>query len=373
LTSNSSIGTYTYVVTNAAGEILAINANGEFNLSGFEVGSYYAYGISYSGEVSGIEVGQEISDISANQEEGCFSLSAPLVIQLEACISFELIDCADEVILDCNADLDDLDLVGLPSIEIIYGNPEDVDFTYIDEVISSAECVTIISRTWLVTLGNTTETCVQIITLIDTQGPVISGVQEEINVQCIESIPAPDAATAADACGSASPVTVFTSQTGELVSSCCLTTAFGPGSDWSIWLPVLNQGCCFNSSNWLFQDCGHLDTYADGTAHIHGTVYNSANPTQQFIVNIWLQSKKDWASWSALGRGYRDDLGLAQTNKYLDWSYYELVDGFSTLTGAGDLAGDILFLSHAPASKYFGWQAGEAANNRNNNNGLSGA
>src|SRR5690606_14610304 len=44
-----------------------------------------------------------------------------------------------------------------------------------------------------------------------------------------------------------------------------------------------------------------------------------------------------------------------------------------TLTGAGSLTGDILYLSHAPASKYFGFQAGERANNRNLNNGLSGS
>jgi len=373
VTSNSIVGEfYQYLLVNADGEILAINNNGEFSLNGFDGGNYYIYGISYTGEVSGLEVGEDISDISLSSEEGCFDLSAPLTVVVEVCISFELISCADAVILECDADLDDLDLVGLPNIDIIYGSPEDVDFTYIDDIISSGECVTVISRTWIITLGNTTETCVQIITLIDTQGPVISGVQEEINIECIEDIPAADAATAVDACSSASPVTVFTSQTGELISSCCLTTAYGPGSDWSIWLPVLSEGCCLNSSNWLFQDCGTLDQYADGTAHIHGTVYNSANPSQQFIVNIWLQAKRDWSQWSSLGRNYRDDLGFAQPNKFIDWSYYELVDGFSSLTGAGDLAGDILFLSHAPASKYFGWQAGEGANNRNANNGLSG-
>jgi hypothetical protein len=343
---------YVYFATDADGNIVAVSNNGEFNLSGNAAGTYSIYGVSYAGTINGLEAGEHISDISTSGEDSCLSISSSLSITLESCVSFVLINCAAEVRLECSADLSDFDVTGFPSIEITGGNVEDVVYSYIDNIISTNGCVTIISRTWLVTLGNTTETCIQIITLADTEGPVISGVQEEINIQCVEELPAPDAATAVDACGSASPVISFTSQTGELISSCCLTTANGPGADWSIWLPVLSQGCCFNSASWSFVDCGHLDTYADGTAHIHGTVANSANPAMQFIVSIWLKNKADYATWSGLGRGYRDDLGLGQPNKFIDWSYYELVDGFSTLTGAGDLAGDILFLSHAPASKY---------------------
>lgn len=280
-----------------------------------------------------------------------------------------------DVTVECGSDLNNTDIVGLPTFLLYVDCDDIITLSFNDEVISSDGCTTVYSRTWIASvtlLGLVLDATVQTITVVDTQGPVISGVQPVIELQCA-SLPEPDAATAVDECGSSTPVTVFTSQTGEPVSSCCLTTAYGPGSDWSIWLPLLSSGgCCFNSANWVFDGCGHLDQYADGTAHIHGTVHNSSDPAQQFVVSLWLKSKRDWAAWSALGRGYRDDMGFGAATHF-DWSYWELVNGFSTLTGAGSLAGDVLYLSHSPASYYFGFQAGQGANNRNNNNGLYGS
>jgi hypothetical protein len=63
---------------------------------------------------------------------------------------------------------------------------------------------------------------------------------------------------------------------------------------------------------------------------------------------------------------------LVLTVDHINWSYYELVGGFSTMTGAGDLAGDVLYVYHMPADYYFGFQVGIGANNKNCNNGLSG-
>jgi len=289
------------------------------------------------------------------------------------CLPEVTIDGPSDISVECGTDLNDYGILGYPTID--FNDCGVISVGPIDDVISTDGCTTVISRTWTVTvLDLVLAVSVQTITVVDNEGPVISGVTPEINVQCIDDVPAPDAATAVDACGSASPVQVFTSQTGEMISRCCLSTAYGPGSDWSIWLPLLSsEGCCFNSANWVFDGCGYLDQYADGTAHIHGTVHNASDPAQQFVVSLWLQNKADWATWSGLGRGYRDDLGCATSGQYIDWSYWELVNGFSTLTGAGSLAGDILFLSHSPASYYFGFQAGEGANNRNCNNGLYGS
>ena len=50
----------------------------------------------------------------------------------------------------------------------------------------------------------------------------------------------------------------------------------------------------------------------------------------------------------------------------------KLVNGFSTLTGTGDFAGDELYLSHNPGSYLFGFQCGLGANNKNANEGFSG-
>ncbi|HEY8404548.1 MAG TPA: hypothetical protein VIK71_08050, partial [Flavobacteriales bacterium] len=288
------------------------------------------------------------------------------------CLPEASIDAPSDLTLECGANLADLEITGVPTVD--FNDCGSIDVEYSDAVISDNGCVAVYSRTWMVYWGDELlASDVQIITVEDTTGPVITGVQPVVELDC-NAIPEPDMVTVVDECGSSGPVEVFTSQTGEPISTCCLTTAYGPGSDWSIWLPLLSNGsCCFNSANWIFVDCGHFDQYADGTARIHGTVYNSADPAQQLIVDIWLKLKRDWAAWSALGRGYRDDLGLVNAAQHMDWSYYELVDGFSTLTGAGSLAGDILYLSHAPASKYFGFQVGERANNRNMNNGLSGS
>jgi len=49
-----------------------------------------------------------------------------------------------------------------------------------------------------------------------------------------------------------------------------------------------------------------------------------------------------------------------------------MVNGISTLTGDGSLAGSILHMSHMPANYYFGFQVGAGANNKNCNEGISG-
>lgn len=288
------------------------------------------------------------------------------------CLPVVDIEGPADVSVECGTDINNYDLVGYPSVE--FNDCGDLVIVALDAEVFSNNCLWIISRTWTASVGDVVlDISVQTITIEDNTGPVISGVTPEITVQCIEDLPAPESATAVDGCGSASTVEVFTSQTGEPIHSCCLSTAYGPGSDWSIWLPLLSSdGCCFNSANWVFDGCGYLDQFADGTAHIHGTVYNVADPAQQFVVSLWLQNRADWATWSGLGRGYRDDLGCATSGQYMDWSYWTLVNGFSTLTGAGSLTGDILYLSHSPASYYFGFQAGQGANNRNCNNGLYG-
>ena len=73
-----------------------------------------------------------------------------------------------------------------------------------------------------------------------------------------------------------------------------------------------------------------------------------------------------------MGRGYKDDLGLAQPDLYESWDYYEMANVVSHLEGTGALAGSNLYLEHNPSNYYFGFQCGEAANNKNSNEGMSG-
>ena len=193
----------------------------------------------------------------------------------------------------------------------------------------------------------------------------------QIELQCVDDVPAPGECPAADDCGSEVTTEVFTSHTGAPTTICSLTTPIGPGPDGSIWLfNALGSGLAA-SDNWSWIGSPSFTSYDDGTARLIGDVVNNANATQGWHVDMLFENKADWASWSSMGRSYKNDLGLAGMN-YLNWDYYELVAGFSTMTGFGSYAGNVLYLSHQPSNYYFGFQAGVGANNRNANEGMSG-
>jgi hypothetical protein len=277
--------------------------------------------------------------------------------------------CPQDVIVECGQE-GNFDLTGTPSISGEFCL-EELHVNFEDAVISCGPCGKVISRTWIVSLGNLVEVCTQIITSQDTQGPEIIGLESEINVQCLEGIPGFQEVGVVDACSGDGSIQNWSSQTGAVQSECVATTAFGPGADWAVWLPTLSSAA---GANFVFNaDGGHFDQFADGTAHFYGTVVNTVNASEQFIVDLWFENKADWAAWSGQGRNYKNDLLLdCATSNHQDWTYYEMVGGFSTLTGAGALEGTELYLYHMPASYYFGFQIGVGANNKNCENGLSG-
>lgn len=292
------------------------------------------------------------------------------------------ITCPSDVIVECGQNINDVDVTGVPTVQLLVG--AGYDLVHSDATISSTNCQTVIARTWTANLNELggslgSVSCTQIITVRDTQGPVISGVTSPINVQCLSQVPGlSSSATAVDACSGPEAVTSFQSAAGTPLNSCNLNTALGLGADWSFWLEELHD-LGYTSSDYFhfIAPGGTLEEYADGTAHVFGTIANSANPNERFVVDMWLHNKRNWTDWSnASGpgnRSYKNDLNLAcADNNHTAWSYYELVDGFSTLTGQGDLAGDQLYLSHLPTNYYYGFQVGEGANNKNCNNGISG-
>ncbi|MBI1267772.1 MAG: T9SS type A sorting domain-containing protein [Cryomorphaceae bacterium] len=212
------------------------------------------------------------------------------------------------------------------------------------------------------------------VTITDYTGPEFSAFDAEVLVSCLEDVPGPESLTATDACsGSEFEVETFESNTGELINSCDLSTAFGPGDDWALWLPSLYDAGITSSANFLFDaNGGHFDQFIDGTAHMYGTIVNDVNPNESFVVDFWFENAADWATWSGLGRNVKDDLGCAADgNLFETYTYYEMVNGFSTMTGAGDLAGSSLSFYHMPDSYYFGLQIGLGANNKNCGYGLS--
>jgi hypothetical protein len=284
--------------------------------------------------------------------------------------------CPSDVVLECGQDINNFDLTGYPSFTIYVGAGHSLNFS--DNAISSGACSSTIVRTWTLSLEELggfigSFQCTQVITVRDTQGPAISGVSD-LSLECNQVVPFANA-TAFDVCSEATAtVTNFGSHSGRAESKCVSTTAFGPGADWAIWLPVLASNGVTASANFVFDDeNGQFEQYADGTARLSGRILNTANTSQSFAVDFWFKSRRTWNEWSALGRNFKNDLNLAcAANNHAAWSYYELADGFSTLTGQGALSGVTLNLSHLPSNHYFGFQVGTGANNKNCSNGMSG-
>jgi hypothetical protein len=197
--------------------------------------------------------------------------------------------------------------------------------------------------------------------------PTFVNLPSNTTIGCEEDLPSVGTVTALSDCPGNVQLNTFIAETGSPVSTCSVSTAFGPGIDWAVWLPVLAAP----SVAWNFIGTPSLVFYANGTGRLTGTIQNAANSTWQMNVDVFFENGRDWSEWSALGRNYKNDFGLAGSN-YINWSYYELNPVFSHFTGIGVLEGSELSLQHMPANYYFGFQVGLGANNKNANQGLSG-
>ncbi|MFT6182909.1 MAG: hypothetical protein ACJAYM_000414, partial [Flavobacteriales bacterium] len=223
--------------------------------------------------------------------------------------------------------------------------------------------------------GNTTESFDVVCEFFDTTAPEFTNLPESFTVQCIEDVPEPVEPEAEDACADVVSTTVFTSETGFPINECVATTAYGLGDDWAIWLPVLETSGVSMTDDFVPDGPLSFVQFNDGTAHAFGTVVNNMNENQGFIVDFWFENTVDWTTWSEeLGRSYKDDAGFAAAggDLWTTWSYMEMVNGFSTLTGIGEFEGSTLSMYHMPSNYYYGFQCGEAANNKNAQFGMSG-
>lgn len=116
--------------------------------------------------------------------------------------------------------------------------------------------------------------------------------------------------------------------------------------------------------------------YTDSTLQVTGIVQHEADPNKQWQVNIWLKNITEYADWTAMGRGFKIELApdsVVNAN-VTDWVFFELDDTRSSLTGVPGTfyAGDTLNLFHRPSNIEFGFQAGEGANAKNGDFGISG-
>ncbi|MDG1158890.1 MAG: hypothetical protein P8N19_05310, partial [Flavobacteriales bacterium] len=221
--------------------------------------------------------------------------------------------------------------------------------------------------------GNMSEGVSVVCDFFDTTGPEFIDLPADLTVQCLEEVPAQAELSAEDACSSTTEVEVFTSETGNVVTTCTATAAVGPNGAWALWLPQFEEAGLSNTDSFVPVNLT-FEQYDDGTAHLFGEVVNDENPNQGFIISTWYENGMGWDEWSNqdFPTSYKDDFGFgAIDNRFEDWMYYITVDGFSTLTGTGELEGTVLYLSHAPSSHYFGMQCGLGANDKNENFGMS--
>ncbi|TVR38078.1 MAG: hypothetical protein EA392_10945, partial [Cryomorphaceae bacterium] len=237
------------------------------------------------------------------------------------------------------------------------------------DVVDGDDCSGTVTRTYIGIDGCQNEyTCVQVFQYNDTEAPQFVDDIEDIAVECEEDVPPLEGIPAIDNCSADVSTWFFETPIVAGEETCELTTAVGPGVDWSIVLFNLPGATDY----FVFEPgVGSMEVYGDGSAIITGTVFANNNPNQQWLVFMRLENKRNWTDWNALGRSYKDDLFLAEDH-YLNWDYYELDNNNSFLIGAGDFEGSFLQLSHMPANYFFGFQCGTAANGRNANNGLAG-
>ncbi|MBI1268157.1 MAG: hypothetical protein GC193_12090, partial [Cryomorphaceae bacterium] len=107
--------------------------------------------------------------------------------------------------------------------------------------------------------------------------------------------------------------------------------------------------------------------YADGSAHIYGTIESAANTNNKFKVSIWFNNESNYAEWLAAGKQAKEpQLGDEST-----WTFYMHDEvRVSYLQGLGGHAGQLLYIHEMDNN--FGLQIGDGANALNANaNGIS--
>jgi hypothetical protein len=125
-------------------------------------------------------------------------------------------ECPDPMEIRCISDLPQAD----PESVISVDNCGLVTVSHGGDISDGNTCPETISRSYLATdeSGNITE-CTQIITVMDTIPPILSGVPEDVVVSC-ENIPEPPEVTAIDNCGNEGTVSLFYEEIANSVENC---------------------------------------------------------------------------------------------------------------------------------------------------------
>ena len=117
-----------------------------------------------------------------------------------------------------------------------------------------------------------------------------------------------------------------------------------------------------------------LIEYPDGSAELFTSIINPEDDNDKWDVTLYLFNKRNWNEWSALGRSWKGNNNTVGDN-FKDWSFYEMDTNpgkESKLIGRGDNEGLETQITYMPANYNYGFQIGEAANDKNGNFGMSG-
>ncbi|MEY3398429.1 MAG: hypothetical protein RL220_1023 [Bacteroidota bacterium] len=250
-----------------------------------------------------------------------------------------------------------------------------VTVTSSDEMVFNG-CTYDIVRTFTATdnCGHSA-TATQNIYVEDTTAPVLSEEPADLILSCDAEVPAAAEVTAYDECDGIVEV-LFEETEGEsseggegILLDCELLTPADALTDptWSLILFNFPGG-----THYCTTQSGHLTVFADMSAHIEATLVCLNNPNGGWHLSLDLADGADWPTWDNMPfpTSYKDDFNLAGDD-YLDWWYF-IIQNSSSLTGWGDYEGSSLTLNHLPASYYYGYQLGVAANNVNGNYGNGG-
>jgi hypothetical protein len=158
---------------------------------------------------------------------------------------------------------------------------------------------------------------------------------------------------------------------GETTSGSIATPAVMPDGQTCDNNPVAHGVRMFNflGGEYYTTDEGTATLNADGSVHVSMTATMVNDAAATLTVDANFESLMTWEEWLDTPglESYKSDCGLGD---HTEWMYTTLTSG--TITGGGSLAGTSLMLTHQPMNKYFGFQFGEGANNKNENFGFSG-
>ncbi|MFN0031665.1 MAG: hypothetical protein ACKVOR_05860, partial [Flavobacteriales bacterium] len=156
-------------------------------------------------------------------------------------------------------------------------------------------------------------------------------------------------------------ITITTNCTPQEV---CEINNWSTGDPRVFWIPEF--GTDFTSST---TDVLRIEKFANGHAHIVGTIQRNSDPNQKFKVNLWFDTKSTFAQWIAMGMAPHNPEQGDETT----WTYYKWSTTLpSTMIGAGSLAGVNLNMFNSLNGTNYGLQLGNGAGSiMTTNNGIS--